>query len=218
MTVAREVSVSISALTMAWGRGWAVSRGTEAPVPIEGGYRIETGQPKEKVRHVFHSISAAELREFSGSLTEPGTWIKVVGPRASTIDNFAPHWTFDIPGWMMSAPLTPAEVNLPDPYAIDITSHNGARVAHIYDVDGNQAASGRCGPDGEFAVFDQIKTEPAHRRKGLGRVIMAALTNAAIDRGAATGVLGSTEDGKALYLNLGWTIHTELTGAYIPAT
>lgn len=208
---------SIADLTMAWGRGWSVSRLTEAPVPIEGGYRIDTGKAHEKVRHVFHSISAAEIREFMDSHQVPGTWLKVIGPKELVTENVRPPWTLDSPGWIMSTPLRAAEVTVPDMYTGAVEKEAEAFVARVHTSLGEVAASGRCGPAGEYAVFDQISTAEKHRRQGLGRVIMGLLSQHAIDQGASRGLLGATVDGKALYEALGWTVHAELTGAFIPA-
>ncbi|WP_127356693.1 GNAT family N-acetyltransferase [Actinacidiphila soli] len=64
----------------------------------------------------------------------------------------------------------------------------------------------------DAAVFDQIETSPAHRRKGLGSLVMRALANAAYDAGATTGVLGATVEGRALQESLGWRTDAPLTG------
>lgn len=207
---------SISDLTMAWGRGWAVSRRTDAPVPIAGGYRIDSGYPREKVRHVFHTISAAEVRDFLGSHQVPGTWMKVMGPKELVTENLSSPWVLDAPGWIMSTLLGVSDVTVPDPYTSSVEREGDAFVVRVYGPDGGVAASGRCGPAGGYAVFDRISTDENHRRKGLGRVVMGLLALHATDQGASRGVLGATVDGKALYEALGWTTHAELTGAYVP--
>ncbi|MDO3701713.1 GNAT family N-acetyltransferase [Micromonospora sp. C28SCA-DRY-2] len=57
----------------------------------------------------------------------------------------------------------------------------------------------------------------AHRRRGLGSVVMAALHRHAARRGARTGILVATDEGRALYQRLGWVVHTEVSGAFRPA-
>ena len=79
-----------------------------------------------------------------------------------------------------------------------------------------QVAVVRSAVDGEVreaAVVDQIETCPGHRRRGLGRLVMGLLADAALDAGATTGVLGATDDGRALYAALGWHSHGPLSGA-----
>lgn len=46
----------------------------------------------------------------------------------------------------------------------------------------------------------------------VGGAVMTALTNAAMDLGAATGILGATAQGRALYETLGWHVAGPLSG------
>ena len=64
-------------------------------------------------------------------------------------------------------------------------------------------------------VFDRIETAPSHRRKGLGMAVMHALGSA---RRLASNpqLLVATEDGRALYARLGWTVITPVATAVIP--
>ena len=67
-------------------------------------------------------------------------------------------------------------------------------------------------PGAATAVVDQVETAADQRRKGLGRLVMRTLANAAAEAGAATGVLGASADGRALYTSLGWRTDSPLTG------
>uniref|UniRef100_UPI000AC6FF97 GNAT family N-acetyltransferase n=1 Tax=Streptomyces sp. NRRL B-24085 TaxID=1709476 RepID=UPI000AC6FF97 len=75
------------------------------------------------------------------------------------------------------------------------------------------AARGQTAPTGATAVFDRIETAPAHRRRGLGSVVMRTLQGAAAAAGARTGVLAGTPAGRALYESLGWHVQAPLTSA-----
>jgi predicted GNAT family acetyltransferase len=55
-------------------------------------------------------------------------------------------------------------------------------------------------------VFDQIITEEAHRRLGLGTVVMLNLDAVAEQAGATNRLLVATAAGRALYECLGWTV------------
>ena len=66
------------------------------------------------------------------------------------------------------------------------------------------AAEGTAGVLGSDAVFDGVETSPGHRRRGLGRHVMSALTTWAIDQGATFGLLAASADGAELYRSLGW--------------
>ncbi|QSB05343.1 GNAT family N-acetyltransferase [Natronoglycomyces albus] len=212
----RQTQMTIADLVMAWGRGWAVSRGTHAPTSIEGGFRIDVGLPGHRVRHILHTVQPNALRQLAHSLTDPGSWIKVFSVDPELIACFDQRWKRDVPGYLMSVSLIESEVSLPAGYSVEVDTDHGATVARVRAADASEAASGRMGPAGEFAVFDQIKTDPGHRRRGLGRVVMRVLGNHAIEKGAHTGILGATEEGLALYQAIGWTVHTEFVGFSLP--
>jgi predicted GNAT family acetyltransferase len=67
-----------------------------------------------------------------------------------------------------------------------------------------QAASGQLAVTDGDAVFDRIETASAHRRRGLGSVVMGTLVGQAVARGARHGVLVASVAGQALYASLGW--------------
>ncbi|MGN9768333.1 GNAT family N-acetyltransferase [Micromonospora sp. SD12] len=206
---------TVAELMMAWGSGWAVSRGTPAPVEIPGGFRVDVGLPGHRVRHVLHTYDAGSLGRLGRELTAPGTWIKVSGDRAGLRAALSDAWTMDRAGHLMSAPLTPGAVEPPTPYAMRVVVEGGVVVATVLDASGRRAASGRLGGAGEFGTVDQVETEPAHRRRGLGSVVMRALGDHAARRGMRTGILVATDDGRALYRALGWTVRSEVSGAYL---
>lgn len=56
----------------------------------------------------------------------------------------------------------------------------------------------------DWATFDNVETTPDFQRQGLGRHVMAALTTQAMGRGATSGVLAASADGRGLYESLGW--------------
>ncbi|MGW4502892.1 GNAT family N-acetyltransferase [Micromonospora sp. NPDC004336] len=206
---------TVPGLMAAWGRGWAVSRGTPAPVAVPGGFRVDVGLPGHRVRHVLHTYDAGSLGRLGRELTAPGTWIKVAGDRAGLRAALPDGWTLDSAGYLMSAPLTPGTVEPPAPYVTRVVAEGGVVVATVLDADGRRAASGRLAGAGEFAVVDQVETVPAHRRRGLGSVVMRALCDHGARLGARTGILVATDDGRALYGALGWTVRSEVSGAYL---
>ncbi len=70
-------------------------------------------------------------------------------------------------------------------------------------------ARGVVGIDGDVAVFDRIVTEPDVRRRGLGSVVLHELA-AAANAGAMQRLPITTEDSRALYTRLNWTIVTDV--------
>jgi ribosomal protein S18 acetylase RimI-like enzyme len=78
---------------------------------------------------------------------------------------------------------------------------------------GEPAASGRMTVIGTDAVADMISTEPAHRRRGLGRAVMGALVAEAVEQGATDGLLVASPDGLELYRALGWSVAADMVFA-----
>ena len=70
----------------------------------------------------------------------------------------------------------------------------------------NQAvlASGTVGIYGEYAIFDGLRTHAAHRRSGLGMLMMKTLTAKALNYPVTTGLLLASTGGQRLYSKLGW--------------
>ncbi|XTZ16122.1 GNAT family N-acetyltransferase [Micromonospora echinospora] len=203
-------------LVMAWGRGWAACRGTPAPTAVPGGFRVEVGRPGHRVRVVLHRHDAAVLDDLGRRLTAPGTWIKVMGSSAELHDALPPHWAMAPVNHLMSAPFGAGVVTPPAPYAVRIDTTGGAVVATVVDSTGSAAASGRLAPAGSYGVVDQVETTPAHRRRGLGTVVMRALADHGARHGLRTGVLVATGDGRGLYESLGWTTRSTVAAAFIP--
>ncbi|MDO0924300.1 hypothetical protein QQY24_02315 [Streptomyces sp. TG1A-8] len=79
------------------------------------------------------------------------------------------------------------------------------------------AARGQIAVTGPTAVVDRVETDPAHQRRGPGRLVRRALTGAAADRGAVAAVLGAAPEGRALYESAGWRVPAPLTGGVSPS-
>jgi GNAT superfamily N-acetyltransferase len=70
---------------------------------------------------------------------------------------------------------------------------------------------GRCilTPD-KIAVVDSIYTAEAYRRRGLGAALMRTMLNDAAQRGAQYSALAASDDGRQLYLTLGYTVLADM--------
>ncbi|OKI24868.1 GNAT family N-acetyltransferase [Streptomyces sp. CB03911] len=202
-----------SELARAWVAGWVASRATAAPVEERWGLRIEVGHPKQVTRHVLFDTDGNTVRELAGTITAPTTWIKAFVEPGTIAPHLSPaDWTEDIPGFLMAADLRPAAVETPDGYTLGTETTHGVTRVRILAPDGSLAARGQIAPTGATAVVDQVETDPAHQRRGLGTVVMRSLGNTALDQGAGTGILGATIEGRALYESLGWTVRAPLAG------
>ncbi|MGW6935725.1 GNAT family N-acetyltransferase [Lentzea sp. NPDC054927] len=91
----------------------------------------------------------------------------------------------------------------PAGYAVEVTRNPVIQV-RVLSADGEEAASGLMAVVGEDAVAHRIETAEAHRRRGLGSVVMGTLVREAVKDGATTGLLFSSTVGVHLYSRLGW--------------
>ncbi len=202
----------------AWVAGWAASRGLGPPARDGEGHFVEVGLPTQRARYVFPTITAAELRWRAEAIDTPWVYLKVCLPAEALAGALPAGWAIQPPRAMMTTRLAGVSriSSLPSGYHVSLHEEGAALVASIGNAIGQVAASGRLVGDGRQAVFDQIATDEAHRRRGLGRCVMAVLTGAALDRRASHGVLVATEAGRGLYARLGWQVHAAYTGAVIP--
>ena len=109
----------------------------------------------------------------------------------------------------MTTMLTPSPTQVPDGFAAS-WDVDGSRATYSLDDGASIAAEGIVGVLGTDAVFDGIETSPGHRRRGLGRHVMSALTTWSVDQGATTGLLAASIDGAGLYAALGWKQELEM--------
>ncbi|MFJ8229389.1 GNAT family N-acetyltransferase [Streptomyces sp. NPDC094448] len=79
------------------------------------------------------------------------------------------------------------------------------------DADGGTpVAIGRCVVDGRWAGFMAVEVDPAQRRRGLARAVMAALADRALEEGASAAWLQVERENTAagaLYAGMGFTTH-----------
>lgn len=199
----------------AWVEGWVVSRGAAEPTREPWGFTVEVGLPKEVARHVLTDADEATVRKLAEN-SAAGVALKAFVP-ARTLQAWLP------PGWrlldghaaFMAASLAEAGAapDLPDGYRLSSWSRGGVTRVVVRAADGAFAARGQTAVTGATAVVDQVETDPAHQRRGLGRVVLDTLAAAGARQGARAAVLGATEEGRALYEALGWRVLAPLSAA-----
>ncbi|MCE6995033.1 GNAT family N-acetyltransferase [Saccharothrix sp. S26] len=198
-----------------WVRGWSACRGTPEPVEEPDGFRIDVGTPGHRVRFVL--VGTASVRARATELTGPGTWLKVCAPRAEAVPLFGRKWVVGDPEFLMSCALGGGVVtSAPDGYRTAVVRERGFAQVVVTGPDGDRAARGRFAVHGGAAVVDQVETEPAHRRLGLGRHVMSTIGARAADLGAGVAVLVSTVEGRHLYESLGWRVDSDVVAAHLP--
>lgn len=193
------------ALTDRWVRAWAASR----RLPVE---HLD-GRP---LVHVGGASRATEVLCVEPDEDEIARWARFVAgdPTAMvTLLSRAPHGVAPAPPGLrldrddetlMTATLAPVPVPaLPAPLTLRWDVDGVRHTCRVLDRD-RVAAEGAVGVVGRDAVLDEVETSPRHRRRGLGRLVVAALVRRAHERGATTGLLAATVDGRHLYSTLGW--------------
>lgn len=205
-------------LLSAWAHGWTISRGTEAPIPLaDFGYRIQVGLPGHLERYVLQGHVLTAVQRLAQEIDTPDIWLKICAPHHCVTGLLPERWKIKPPEFLMSKAIKLTEITLPEGYQISLTTDGSAVTARVCSMEGKHAATGRMALtlDGQYAVFDQIVTEPANRRRGLAKAIMQSLANYAIGKTATTGVLVATVEGHAMYGANGWTVASEMTAAVL---
>jgi GNAT superfamily N-acetyltransferase len=210
----------VDGLVRAWIDGWVVSRGAAPPVREPWGYTVDVGTVEQVTRHVFDalndSVDEAAVRKVAGAVTGAGVWLKVFAEPALVGPWLGDDWWVDERGYLMSTRLDPSAAPppaAPTGYRMRTWSRGGVIQTLVTAPDGSFAARGQTAPTGRTAVVDRIQTAPAHRRKGLGSLVVRTLEHAAAAQGAEEAVLGGTPAGRALYEALGWRVEAPLTSA-----
>lgn len=204
------------ALLFGWLAARSIARGLPAPVADRGGFRVDTGGEVEACRWVF-TRPGEGLAELGRALDAPGYFLKLCGEGEDLLAALSAKWRLQgEPGYVMRGPQTPPPpAALPAGYRLQLDrGARGSRVA-ILAPDGALAASGTAAETAGVFVYDRIITEPDHRRRGLGRGVMAALRETRTDQNT-TELLVATDDGRALYTTLNWTVLSTFATAEIP--
>lgn len=218
-TTMHSPASDITTLLPIWVRGWALTRGLPAPVAIPGGaWRVDVGQPDQLVRYVVPDGKPELVARLAREMHLPATWLKICDGPDAVSPLLPPHWELsDLRHFMRAGLVETAQLAVPSGFTLSLTEAGPVTHALLATSTGQQAAHGNLIMLGRHAVFDQIGTEAAFRRQGLGRVVMQALANRALARGATEGLLVATEVGRQLYLTLNWRILSPYTSAFIPA-
>ncbi len=206
-------------MVRAWHYGWSLSRDLAPPVESDGALLTRVGQPGRGVEYLVLDADARPRRidrAASAALSHRDPWVSVpTADPGRTADRLREHGFVcaEVPEWLMTIDLA-AQRRTPPPDGYrsesDVPSGDGAVEVRVLRGEG-LAASGRLGVAGDHGVPDMITTAKAHRRRGLGAAVMSLLADAARERGATRGVLVASDEGRRLYLALGW----DLAGAVV---
>lgn len=209
-------------LVLRWHAGWVTARDYRSGVDGDV-VTVRIGLPDRITESIVLTTDPDLYAEVAKRTGGPSTWLTAptADRQRSEAAAGAAGFTIHAPEWLMSRPLDdhPA-TDVPDGYETWVSGRHPVMVAEIVTDDALPrvlAAKGHLALSGEGdadAVADRIFTVPAHRRRGLGAVVMTALTTAARERGAQTGLLVASAEGRQLYERLGWKVEAEMTVAH----
>jgi GNAT superfamily N-acetyltransferase len=206
-------------VVLTWLEGWAKSRGVPPPVEDGVAFRVDVGQADQRARLVFPELGPT-VGERARAIEEPFVFLKVCAPLEAVRPMLPSRWTLQAPSFMMTRPTRTPVLTRPlaEGYRLEVEEAEAAARVAITAPDGALAAKGRLAVVGSSAVYDQIVTDAAHRRRGLGRQVMAALDDVGRRRGASEGLLVATPEGRVLYEAIGWRHYSPYVSAVISAS
>ncbi|WP_307867901.1 GNAT family N-acetyltransferase [Umezawaea beigongshangensis] len=223
-----ESLMSPSGVVRRWQLGWGAVRGLGPAEEVRGGLRVLIGQPGRHAEVVaLHADDdPASLRGLAAEVAgaERPSWLTVPTTRPAEVAEVlrgAGLALLDRPEWLMTTELErhPARTPAEDySVATTTTANDASTVVRVEVVHrcGDVAAHGTTAVTGADAVVHDVATVPAHRRRGLAAAVMAALARCARERGATTGLLVASADGRHLYSALGWTERAAVVIARTP--
>lgn len=199
-----------------WLKAWTLSRELPLPIKYKSGYMINVGYENQKKRYIFTEPNDDYI-QLSKSIDEPSIYLKVCASSDKLKGILSKKWTIEPQGYMMSCfkIMNFPDHNLSDDYKLEFDTYNSTFVVRIVTKKGELASIGRVVLVDDFAIYDRISTEKNHRRKGLGTVLMKELEKIALANNAPNNFLVATEEGKSLYLSLGWEIYSLYSSAVI---
>ncbi|MGR6328814.1 GNAT family N-acetyltransferase [Sphingomonas sp. XXL09] len=203
------------ALVHGWLAGRSLARGLPVPVADHGGWRVDTDGEEERRRYVF-AIADNRLRDLVASIAAPRIFVKLCAD-AETFRSLLPARWSVLPAncMMVAGTVAPAPPPLPAGYVQAVQVDGRVARVVITAPDGSLASHGYAAETAGVFVYDRIVTEEPHRRRGLGRALMAALRDTRRDPGSQE-VLTATPMGRALYESIGWRVYAPYTTAVIP--
>ncbi|GAA3658125.1 acetyltransferase (GNAT) family protein [Lentzea atacamensis] len=196
----------IGELVERWHHGWITADGLTSEYR-DGYLVVHVNRPRRKYEWIAtDDAETAAMAAIVAATAEPN-WLSVPtnAPQKTTAAIEAAGLVVARPDetFMRCSLAGHPRFDPPAGYAVEVR-RNPVIGVRVLTPDGEEAASGLMAVVGEDAVAHRIETAEAHRRRGLGSVVMGTLVREALKDGAANGLLFSSTDGVHLYRRLGW--------------
>jgi GNAT superfamily N-acetyltransferase len=198
---------ALTDLAARWVEAWTYARGLEVS-QLDGWPLVQVGSPTRETEIVCVEPGAGAFTALLPHVAgDPRAMLTVIASDISTYESLRlpPGVRVDRDDeTLMVGPLATAPLPAIDPAFSTRWETVGHQLKYVVEHDQRVAAEGYVGVLGADAVYDAVETTPAYQRQGLGRHVMAALANRAVERGATSGILAATASGRLLYESLGW--------------
>ena len=201
-----------------WAFGYCAARGYGHPVAATTPPALwfDVGKPDQAGRFILGNVSGESAAAAFAAVAAPHIYVDIAAPRDAILPHIPPRWQPRDAMWLMATDALMPTARPTPGFAIEVDESADRFEAVARHGDGSLAARGVLGIHGGTAVYDQIVTEAAFARRGLGSAIMAELGRRAVARGVTTCLLVATADGKALYERLGWTLRSDIVSVISP--
>lgn len=218
--------MNLPELIRRWQRGWGLARGlapAEDISAVDGaiGLRVTLDLPGRYQELIALDASVGRQLAAEAAKAPRPTWVSVIGDKPElALREFTEAGLEQLGGLdsLMTIDLADHPVRrAPEGYTVESTLDGPVLRVRVTASDGSLAASGMAGLWGTDAVAHAIATEPQHRRRGLGSVVMSTLAQEAAALGAGTGLLVAVPEGILLYTALGWTQRADFVSGRLAA-
>ncbi|NIK54685.1 GNAT family N-acetyltransferase [Kribbella shirazensis] len=202
-------------LVRRWLDGWRLCRGLDPVTEYDDAYLAVLRLPGREREWFARTDNPATVDRLAADLPV-GTWLTVTthdGDRVARQLGAAGGQLLDERRTLMAIDVHEHPQPGTGAYRVERTTEGRLEYVRLLTAEGDVAAHGMMGIAGADAVMHDIQTDPAHRRRGLGSVVMGALAQRAIERGSRTGLLMATTDGFHLYRKLGWSSEATMVTA-----
>jgi GNAT superfamily N-acetyltransferase len=189
-----------------WVEGWRLCRGLEPAIECDDALAVALGLPGRDRELFALTDDPAVVDRLTTGVVED-VWLTVTtqyGDQVARRLADAGLTPFAEQKMLMTIALSDHPRPATASYELETSTDGPLEYVHILATDGTVAARGMTAIAGSDAVMHDIQTDPAHRRRGLGSVVMGALSRRAVERGASRGLLMATVEGVHLYCTLGW--------------
>lgn len=187
----------------AWGFGRSLARQVPVMEVTPYGWVGLAYFGKSTVRHLIHDVSVVD--SLMCAEVAPLTELKLPCAAAEWVGPLREGWqVYQAVQTLMVGPLVGLGRGLPGGYEVCVESHEVWAQADVLFA-GERVAHVQCGVSGEYVVFDNVSTSPKHQRRGLASGLMAELSGWAARRGARSGVLVASPEGRLLYERHGYS-------------